>query len=298
METWHDITTVLGSGVEFGFLNALMVLGLALAFRFGNFPDLTIEGTVTISAATSAVLTAAGVPPLASIAAASVVGILAGMLTSALHILTGISRLLSGIIMMTVLYALSLHIMNGSNCPLFGINTFFSNCDSWTERVGLSAVVVVPLSVALVVFLHTEFGLLLRANGENQQLVKKLGRPCWVYLLVTLSLANCLVSVSGSMVAQSNRFADAGLGAGTIITGLAALLLGEAIIVPVTVGRQVLAAIVGSVIYYTIYAAAIRLGLHPWDLKLASGIIVLAAAALSKFFVKKERTKRIGCDPL
>ncbi len=298
MTLWQDITAILNSGTEFGLLNALVVIGLALALRFGNFPDLTIEGTVPVAAATSALLTTLGLSPLSSIAIACLIGAAAGLLTSSLHILTGMSRLLAGIIMMTVLYAVSLHIMGGSNLSLSGLSTFYSCAHSWFGRSAASLVLVIPLAILLVIFLHTEFGLLLRATGENQQLVKKLGRPCTLYLLTTLAISNGLVAISGAMIAQSNGFADVGFGAGTIITAFAALLLGEAIVVPTTVGRQITAAVVGSVVYYTIYAFAIRLGLHPWDLKLASGLFVLVASALSRLLAKKGETTRIGCDPL
>ena len=114
------------------------------------------------------------------------VGAVAGMTTATLHILTGMSKLLAGIIMMTVLYSLSLRLMNGSNLSLYGLRSWYSGSSGSSEYSLLSAVIVLPLLLLLTLFLKTEFGLLLRATGENKHLVLKLGKPHWVYLLTSL----------------------------------------------------------------------------------------------------------------
>jgi putative ABC transport system permease protein len=298
MSLLHDLISVFSSGLEFGLLNSLMVVGLAIAFRFGNFPDLTIEGTVIMGAAVSGIALVAGLPPFLAILIAVAVCGAAGITTAVLHLATGMSRLLAGIVMMTALYALSLRVMRGSNLPLFDYPTLYAHSFGWVTRCLVSGSIVVPCLIVVVLLLHTEFGLLLRANGENEPLVRKLGKPTWVYLLVTLAISNGLVGASGAMVSQLNRFADVGFGAGTIVTGLAALLIGEAVLVPTSVGRQVCAAVLGSVVYYTIFALALRLGLHPWDLKLASAIFVLAAIVVARCFSSDRANRRIGCDPL
>ena len=298
MNIWQELLSIFSSGLEFGLLNCLMVLGLMIALRFASFPDLTIEGALPIGAAICAVSTLSGIPPLLSIFLGGLAGSLAGSVTASLHLLTGMSRLLAGIIMMTALYAISLRVMQGSNVPLFDVTTWYSEVNGWDGRCLRTIVLVLPITVLLTVFFHTEFGLLLRASAENWNLVKKLGKPCWLYLLVTLAISNGLVGLSGALLTQSNRFADVGFGSGSIITSLAALLLGETILIPTSVGRQIIAAILGSFLYSSIFSLALSLGLHPWDLKLVSACFVLLAILISKRFSGGMETRRIGCDPL
>lgn len=286
------------SGLEFGLLNSLMVIGLAVALRFGNFPDLTVEGALSIGAAVSAIAIASGIPVPICILLGGIVGALAGIVTSSLHLLTRMSRLLAGIIVSTALYAVTLHVLNGSNFPLTGFATWYGDSATWYERVLRSAVVLVPILLLLTTFLRTEYGLLLRASGENWSLVKKLGKPCWLYLLTTLAISNGLVGISGALIANYNGFADVGFGIGTIVTGFASLLIGESILVPTTVGRQLGAAVIGAFVYSTLSAFALRLGLNPQDFKLVSAGFVLAAVVLSKITASEQDNHRIGCDPL
>lgn len=289
---------VLASGLEFGLLNALTVLGSAVAFRFAGFPDLTIEGSVLIGAAAAAVAAMAGCSPLVCVAWAAFGGCLAGALTASLVLLTRMSRLLAGILVMTAAYGVCLRLMNGSNLALYQTRTLYAAAGSRPARVAITLGVVVPLAVGLGWFLRTEFGVLLRATGENERLLRRLRRPGGLYLVVSLALANALVAVSGGLVAHYNRVADVGFGAGTIVTALAALLIGEAIVVPSSVPRQILAALVGSIGYYSAYSAALRLGLHPWDLKIASAALLLIVVSATRIWGRKHAERRIGADPL
>ncbi len=298
MSLLQQFQDLLLTGVEFGALNALSVLGLMIALRFGGFPDLTIEGTIPLSAAAAALAVTAGMSPFESLCIAVLVGATAGTLTAILHLFTGMSRLMASILMMTALYAVSLRALKGSNLPLFQYLTWFPNDASWIGRFSWTAIIVIPLFVGVILFLYTEFGLLLRATGENWSLVRKLGKPCWLYLVCTLALSNAFIGLSAGLLTHYNRFADVGFGSGSIVTCLAALLLGEAIVLPTSVERQMLAVAVGSIIYYTAVALALRLGLNPWDLKLASGGFVLLAILLSRTYSAENKGLRIGCDPL
>ena len=294
-----NIATVLASGIEFGLLNALMVVGIAIALRFVNFPDLTLEGTVCISAATSAYATVHGCPPVLAVCIGAGLGAVAGALTAVLRLGTGMSKLLAGIVTMTILYALSLRVMSGSNLPMFGSSTLYLHAGDWLKRVALTLAVVVPFLVAVSMFLHTECGILLRASGENEQLIVKLQKPAWLFMVAGLAIANALTGTAGALIAQYNQFADAGFGAGSLISSLAALLLGETVLTPTSVNREIVAAIIGSIIYSTIYAFALELGLHPWDLRLASALFILMVLVVAKRADgASPENRRIGSDPL
>lgn len=294
-----NAVTVLLSGFEFGLLNALMVVGIAIAFRFANFPDLTLEGTVSISAAVSAAVTVSGFPPIVAVAIGGMLGALAGSITATLRLATQMSKLLAGIVTMTILYALSLRVMGGSNLPMFGSSTLYVAAHDWFHRNALTLMVVVPCLLLVCLFLHTECGILLRACGENEQLVGKLQKRVWFFTIIALAIANAMTGISGALMAQYNQFADVGFSAGALISSLAALLLGEAVVYPTTVFRQILAAVIGSIVYSTIFSFALKLGLHPWDLRLASALFVLAVIVMSKSArTGIQESRRIGSDPL
>jgi putative ABC transport system permease protein len=295
---FRDLFLVISSGVEYGLLNSLLVVGLAIALRFGNFPDLTVEGSLSFGAALCAIGAVNGLPPLVCIMMGAGGGFVAGMLTSTLHLLTRMSRLLASIIVMTALYTVVLRFLHGSNLSIAETITWYSNASGWTLRIFDSLLIVIPAVIILIVFFHTEFGLLLRASGENWNLVQKLGKPCWLYLMVTLAVSNALVGVSGALITQYNGFADIGFGSGIIVTGLASLIIGETILVPTNVGRQFFAAVIGSFIYSILFALALKMGLNPWDFKFASAMFVVIAITISKVATNKEESQRIGCNPL
>lgn len=292
------ITQIFGSGIEFGLLNCLFILGIAFAFRFGNFPDLTVEGSLILGAAVSAISIKNGAPPTISLMIGLLAGMLSGILTVTIHIKTMMSRLLSGIISMTILYALSLRLMQGSNLPLFEHITWFNTNNTWISRIGTISLIVIPIFIILYLFLKTEFGLLLRANAENEELLSKMNRPCVLYLYTSLAISNGLAGLSGALITNYNKFADVGFGQGAIIPGLAALLIGEALIRPKTVLRQVIACLVGAIAYYLVYAIALRIGLHPWDLKLVSALFVIITILISKRVDINRSFIHVGSDPL
>jgi putative tryptophan/tyrosine transport system permease protein len=293
-----EIVSVLTSGVEFGLLNGLMVVGLGLALRFGNFPDLTLEGVFSFGASVCAISSIRGANPIVAIALAGLLCGVAGVVTATLHLVTKMSRLLAAIIVMTALFGLSLRVLNGSNLSISGYLTFYQGTSDWLGRSITTLSVVLPAVALLIAFLHTEFGVLLRASGENWHLLRKLGKPCWLYLIVTLAVSSTLVGVSGALTAQYNGFADVGFGSGTIVTGLASLLLGEAILTPTSITRQILACLLGSFVYSALFALIFQLGLNPWDFKIASALFVLFSIAVSKISSSKQDDHRIGCNPL
>ena len=156
--------------------------------------------------------------PLICILFGRIGGAIAGIATSSLYLVTRMSRLLSSIIIMTALYTVILRSLHGSNLSISEFATWYSGSWSWYISASRSMIIVIPLILLLTAFFHTEFGLLLRASGENWNLIQKLGKPCWLYLIITLAISNCLVGISGSLLTQYNGFADVGFGSGSIIT--------------------------------------------------------------------------------
>ncbi|MGE5508380.1 MAG: ABC transporter permease [Chitinophagales bacterium] len=276
---------VLEQGLAFG----LMSLGVYLTFRVLDFPDLTVDGSFALGGALAAALLVAGVGPVPATLAAGLAGVLAGAVTGLLHTRLHISGLLSGILTMTALYSINLRVMGRANVPLLMQPTLFTALEKWSAGGFAQLLLLVPLAGAgvllLVAFLRTEIGLILRATGDNQQMVRSIGSSTDGAQVLGLSLANGLVALSGAVIAQQQGFADVGMGVGTIVAGLASVIVGEAVLRPRGLASRVLAAVAGSILYRGVVAVALQLGFAPTDLKLVTAVIVvvaLGAPALAK----------------
>lgn len=264
--------------LEQGLIFAIMAIGVYITYRILDFPDLSVEGTFALGAAVTAATLIEGVNPYISIILAFISGVMAGGITGILHVKLKITNLLSGILVMIGLYSINLRIMGKANVPLFSQNTIFSND---IPPVIIIALFVVLAKIALDLFLKTKLGFILRATGDNPQMVTSLGINIGTIKILGLMLSNGLVAVSGSMMAQYQRFSDVGMGTGIIVMGLASVILGEVIfkkaswIIPTTT------AILGSILYKGSISLALNLGLPPTDLKLITCIIVIFALSLN-----------------
>ena len=220
------------SSVELGVIYALMALGVFLSFRTLNMPDLTVDGSFVLGAAVSAVLCTAG-RPLAGIILALAAGALAGSVTALLHTKLKIQPILSGILTMLALYSINLKVMsNRANIPLLNQKTIFCLA-AWipgAEYAGLiiSFIVLLIVMALLYFFLRTRLGLVIRATGDNEQMVRALGVSTDATKMIGLALANALVALSGALIAQYQSFADIGMGIGMVMIGLASVVIGEA----------------------------------------------------------------------
>jgi putative ABC transport system permease protein len=271
--------------LEQGLAYALVALGIALTFRVLAFPDLTVDGSFPLGAAVSARLIVAGVDPVLAILAAPVAGFAAGCLTGLLNTRLKINSLLAGILVMTILYSVNLRIMGRANIQLLDRATVFTPMEAldisrFVPVVGFFLVVALACKLLTDLFLHTEYGLALRATGDNEQMIRSLGVNTDTATVLGLGLSNALVALSGALIAQDQGFADVGMGIGMIVAGLASIIIGEAMIKPRTVFRLTLAAVVGSVLYRLIISLGLRLGLAPTDLKMATGIMVILALGI------------------
>ena len=272
----------LTSSVELGLLYTLLTLGLFISYRILDIADLTVDGSFTLGAAVCAVVTVAGHPFLA-FAAAIGAGLLAGTTTAILQTKLKVQPILAGILTMTALYSINLMIMGGkSNLSLLKIETAFTKLEGLTGAqynslmIGLFVVVIVCVLLAL--FLYTTLGLSIRATGDNEDMVKASSINVDFTKTVGLALANALVAASGALIAQHQGFADANSGTGMVVIGLASLIIGE-IVVDLffkkrSIPLNILAAVIGTVIYRIVIALALAHNFSASSMKLVTAIIV------------------------
>lgn len=270
--------------LELGFIYALMALGVYLSFRVLDFADLTVDGSLPLGAALAASLIVAGYNPWLATGAAILGGVLAGSVTGVLHTHLKITPLLSGILVMTALYSVNLRVMGRSNIPLLREIVIFDYLEMLKIPAKYSSLVFIALAVVLVIFLLylflvTDLGLALRATGDNEQMAKSLGININSMKILGLALSNALVALAGAFVAQYQGFADVGMGIGTIIAGLASVIIGEMLIRSDSLFKILLAVVLGSLLYRFVIAVVLRLGLPPTDLKLMTAALVILALA-------------------
>lgn len=267
-----------GSSIELGLLYALMALGVYITFRILNFPDLTVDGSFTTGGAIATLMISTGYPPLLATVCAFFGGLLAGFCTGLLNTKGRINGLLAGILMMIALYSINLRIMGKPNISLLRIDTIFTNMVSVTITM---IIVVLLFKLLLDWFLYTDFGLALRATGDNARMIRSFGVNTHTTTIIGVGLANGLVALSGSLVSQHQGFADSSMGVGMIVVGLASVIIGETLFGSRTVIMATLAVVLGSIVYRLVVALALQVGwLNPSDMKLITAVIVIIALTL------------------
>ena len=290
--------TLLLSAWTIGLILSLLALGVYISYRVFKFADITADGSITFGAAVAATMLTHGRHPLAASAAAFVAGALAGICTGVLHTRFKINQLLSGILVMTALYSINLHVMGQSNLPLLSATTlatyaqelgrWISGHDSarllgWpvsARDLGsllLAAAIVLIIALILWLFFKTNLGSAMRASGDNDQMIRALGVSVENMIVLGLAIANGLVAFAGALLAQYQGFADVQMGIGMIVWGLASVIIGRALIGSDSVGAALTGTIMGSVFFRLIIAMALRWGLNPNDLKLVTAIFVFGA---------------------
>ncbi len=283
-----------------GLLWAVMALGVYITFRVLDIADLTVEGSFPLGAATAAAMMVAGYGPGVSFLAAFLAGMLAGVITGLLHTKMKIPALLAGILTMIALYSVNLRVMGKANLSLLGVDTAFKlaksalgmNTAQTTLVVGL--VVTVAVGVFLYWFFGTEIGAAIRATGFNQQMIRAQGINTDHTIILGLLLSNGLVAVSGALVAQSNGFADVGMGTGTIVIGLASVIIGEVLFGTRSFKNCLISVVLGSVVYRIVIAAVLAMGMPPNDLKLFTSVLVAIALSLPLIKAKLNSRKVVG----
>lgn len=276
--------------VEVGLVFAFVGLGVYLAFRILDFPDLTVDGSFPLGAAVAAVAIIAGINPWLATLAAMVAAAGAGLVTAFLNVRFKILHLLASILTMIALFSINLRIMGRPNIALLTEATVLTpfyglGLRDYLVRPLFLLVLVAVVVVLLARFLATDFGLAMRATGANPRMARAQGIATDRYVYVGMALSNALVGLAGALFAQTNGFADVTAGVGTIVVGLAAVIVGETVLR----FRGLFAALVGCVLGSILYRIAIQLalssdaiGLKPSDLNLATAVLVALALILPR----------------
>jgi len=276
--------------IEIGFAYGIMVLGVYITFRILDFPDLTVDGSLPLGAAVSAVAISNGVNPYLSLIYAIAAGFLAGMVTAILNTKLKILHLLASILTMIALYSINIRIMSGPNITLLGADTVFDtaiNLGVPGHFAGMTifAVIAVICLIGIIWFLTTELGQTMLATGDNPQMIRSLGVNTDNIVILGVGISNGLVALSGALVAQNQGAADVGMGIGTIVAGLASVIIGETVFGCNSIARAFIAALLGSIVYRL--AIALALGLEigdfsfsPSDLNLITAVLVIVALTI------------------
>jgi putative tryptophan/tyrosine transport system permease protein len=282
-----------------GLLFAVISIGSYITFRFLSFPDLSPEGTFPLGAAVCATLIAHGISPWTATVAGMGAGAAGGFLTALLYTKLGINGILAGILTLTATYTVNLRVMTRPNVAILTEPTVF---DDLYAAFGLNAsqyslMAVLAVFVGLVVvgltwLFHTEFGLALRATGDNEGMIRGLGVSTDTTTLVGLTLANALVGTAGALVAQYQGFADVGMGVGTIVAAFAGLIIGETVFRGRVVGWAIISVVLGVVLYRLLLTSALYFGAESSDLKLISAVLVAAVLSLPALG-RRYRIKRV-----
>lgn len=308
--------SLLIGALTIGFILSLLAIGVLISFRIFSFSDITAEGSITLGAAVAATLLVKGVSPLTATLVAVAAGALAGATTGILHTRFKINGLLAGILVMTALYSINLHVMGKSNVPLLSAKTFVTSAESLgarflgaAESVNVAgwevssrdiSVCVFSLALAalfgllLYAFFRTDLGTAMRATGDNSQMIRALGVSDANMIVLGLALSNSLIALAGALLAQYQGFADVQMGIGMLVWGLASVIIGEALVGVRQLGYLLTGAIMGSVLFRLLVAIALRWGLDPNDLKLITAVFVFMALILPGILAKMKTRKGVA----
>ena len=291
-----SLFSLLGA-IEIGLIFALVALGVYISFRLLRFPDLTVDGSFPLGGAVCAVLIAAGYNPWVATLAATAAGAAAGMLTGWLNVKLKIMDLLASILMMIALYSVNLRIMGGPNVPLINDPTIFNmlqpeRMEDYVFRPLLLLVIVVAAKLALDWFFATQRGLAIRATGSNARMARAQGVNTGGMILLGMAVSNGLVGLAGAMFVQTQGGSDISMGIGTIVIGLAAVIVGESILPSRKIIWATLAVVIGAIVYRFFIAAALNsdfIGLKAQDLNLVTAVLVTIALVIPQLKRKLSR---------
>ncbi|MDD2252042.1 MAG: ABC transporter permease [Dehalococcoidales bacterium] len=287
--------------LEQGLIFAIMAMGVYITYKILDFPDLSVDGTYPLGAAVTVALISAGTNPLLAMLAAVGAGAVAGLATGLIHVKLKVRDLLSGIITMTALYSVNLHIAGRANVPIFTSTTIFNNNFANSMFSGALAPYKVLIIICIVAiaskllldwYLKTKSGFLLRAVGDNPVVVTSLANDKGSVKIIGLVIANALVALSGSVIAQQQRFFEIQMGTGTIVIGLASVIIGINLFRRFYRVKPTSSVIVGSILYKACVALAITYGLSATDMKLVTAVLFLVILVLGR--ERRARRKSIA----
>lgn len=292
------LSSILVGAVALGLLWAIMTIGVYLTYRILDVADLTVEGSIATGAAVAAHCMEIGVNPFLATFYALLAGMLAGLCTGLLHTKLKIPALLSGILSMIALYSVNLRIMGKSNVSMLKMDTVYSLLPVKTGPVNflgsvitektiqvlvLGVICVLLVCVLIYTFFGTELGCAIRATGSNDKMARAQGINTDTMINIGLVLSNGLVALSGALIAQNQSFADVQMGTGSIVIGLASLIIGEVIFGTKTFKHTLCSIVGGAVVYRVIIALVLKAGMNANDLKLFTAITVAICLSLPIF---------------
>ena len=274
-----------------------MAMGIFITMKVFNIPDITTDGSYTLGATVTAVLLTSSTPVWIALPISIMAGALAGTFTGLIHTKLGIDALLSGILVMTAMYSVNLMILGRSNIPLIDIDSIFNKLPfSPIEQYNqlLVALLFVAVLLSLIIYLlRTDFGIAMRATGNNPNMTKAMGVNNDRIKIIGLAMSNGLTATSGFLVAQYQGFTDINMGIGIVITGLGSVLIADAIRTWTgirKIGRQIMLVVIGCIVFQAVLAFTLSIGIDPNLLKMVTALFVLFIVALpriSKSFAKK-----------
>lgn len=284
---------------EIGLIFGLVALGVLISFRILNFPDLTVDGSFPLGGATAAILIHHGMDPFTATLCATLAGGVAGMITGWLNVSLKIMDLLASILMMIALYSINLRVMGAPNIPLITEPTVFTmlqpdGLEDYVARPLILLVLVIVIKLLLDWFFTTQVGLAMRATGSNPRMARSQGIATGAMILLGMAISNALCGLAGALFAQSQGGADISMGIGTIVIGLAAVIVGESVMPSRRLLITTLAVIVGAVLYRFFIALALNadfVGLKAQDLNLVTAVLVTVALVIPLI---KQRFKTKG----
>lgn len=274
------LTELIQAGLLQGLILAIVSLGVMIPFKLIQLPDLSAEGAFPMGGAIAATLILLNVSPLFATLIAISAGGIFGLGTAWIHLRFKVNALLAGIILSTMVYSINLRLMGKPNLGLFDASTVFAYFHANTLLVMLFLLsLIILLYFALYGYLTSEKGLRFRAVGLNPEFAERQGIALTPYILLAFFIGNALNALAGALMVQMQQYVDIGMGVGIVIHALAALMIGESLIGAQTLPRQILAPIIGALIYQQIQGIIMTFGVAPSDLKLMTGAIVLIAIA-------------------
>ena len=282
--------------LEEGRVYAIMALGVYITYKILDFPDLSVDSTFPLGAALTATLILADVPPFATLFLSFLAGAAAGCVTGFIHVKLKVRDLLSGIIVMTGLYSVNLRIASGrANLPIFSKDTIFENqwLASLPQSISPYMIVIILFAIILVckilldLYLKTRSGFLLRAVGDNDVIVTSLAKDKGMVKIVGLAIANGFAALAGCIYCQHKSGFEISMGTGTMVIGLASVIMGTQLFSHMTFIKATTAVIIGSILYKACISIAISLGLEAFDLKLITAILFLVILVISNTSKRK-----------
>lgn len=268
------MSSVLVESIVMGLIFSVLTIGVFITFKILDFPDMSVEGTFPLGAFVFSKALSMGMNSINGMVFAFLAGAIGGLITYVLYRKFKIQSILSGILTMTFLYSVNLRITGTSNITFFEYKTVFQIFESM-PKILILLIIVFVIKILMDTFLKTEKGYLLLATGDNESLVKSLGKNPDKYICLGLMISNALAALSGTLMAQSNGYADITMGQTIIVSALASITIGDAFLKNSRFIKRTTRAIFGAIIYRIIYGVAIHIGLAPSDLKAITAIIVV-----------------------